>query len=313
LNQGGFNQNNSSLSYYDFDSKSLNPDIFKSVNGRILGDVANDVKVYGSKMYIVVNVSSTVEVIDFKTSKSIKQINLKNAQNVAMQPRSIIFNKNKAFISCFDGTVAVLDTASLNIEKNITVGNNPEQMAIANNKLYVANSGGLNYPNYDKTVSVIDLNSLIEIMKIPVTDNPTEVAADQYGDVYVKSSGNYNDIKPALTIIDSKTNLIKTKLDNFSGTNMIIVGDNAYFTTNHGASIFNVKTETVQKEQFISDGTSITSPYGISVNNLTGEVFITDAKDYASRGEVFCFDQNGKKNYSVITGLLPSTVIFTNK
>ena len=325
LNEGGFNQNNSSLSYYDYDGKSLELDIFKRENGRGLGDTGNDIQVYGSKMYIVVNASGTVEVINLKTTKSIKQINLKDVQNVNKQPRSIVFNKNKAFVSCFDGTVAVLDTATLSIEKYITVGNNPEQMAIANNKLYVANSGGLNFPNYDKTVSVIDLTSLIEIKKITIADNPTEVQADQYGDVYVKSAGNYGDINPTLTIIDSKTDLVKTKMDNFSGGNMTIAGDLAYFTlygspqigdippVSGNLKVFNVKTETLEKEKFITDDTFLTSPYGISVDNLTGEIFITDAKDYASKGEVFSFDKDGKKKYSLTVGLLPSAVIFINK
>lgn len=313
LNEGGFNQNNASLSYYDYDAKTLTADIFNQENHRGLGDTGNDAQIYGSKMYIVVNASSTVEVLNSKTAKSIKQVTLKTNKNVNRQPRFIVFNNNKAFISNFDGTVAVLDTASLTIEKYITVGDNPEQMAIANGKLYVANSGGLNYPNYDKTVSVIDLATLTEIKKITVTLNPNGVATDQYGDVYIKSVGNYDDVKPALTIIDSKTDLVKTTINDFKGSNMTIAGDLAFFTVTGGAKIFNVQTETVVKEQFVTDGTIITSPYGIDIDNLTGEVFITDAKNYASNGQVFCFDKDGKKKYVLTTGISPNGVIFINK
>ncbi|TAH00072.1 MAG: YncE family protein [Sphingobacteriales bacterium] len=313
LNEGGFNQNNSSLSYYDFEGKILTADIFKQENYRGLGDTGNDAQIYGSKMYIIVNASSTVEVLNARNAKSIKQFTFKTDQNVNRQPRYIVFNNNKAFISSYDGTVAVLDTASLTIEKYITVGRNPEQMAIANGKLYVANSGGLDYPNYDKTVSVIDLLTLTEIKKITVTLNPNGVTADQYGDVYIKSVGNYDDVKPTLTIIDSKTDLVKTTFDNFNGSNMTITGDLAFFTVTGGAKIFNVQTETVVKEQFVTDGTVITSPYGVDVDNLTGEVFITDAKNYTSRGEVFCFDKDGKKKYVLTTGISPNGVIFINK
>ncbi len=313
LNEGGFHSNNSSLSYYDYDTKSLTADIFKQENYRGLGDTGNDAQIYGSKMYIVVNASSTVEVLNARTAKSIKQIAFKTDAGVNRQPRFIVFNNNKAFISSFDGTVAVLDTATLNVEKYITVGRNPEQMAIANGKLYVANSGGLDYPNYDKTVSVIDLGTLTEIKKITVTLNPNGVAADQYGDVYIKSVGNYDDVKPALTIIDSKTDLVKTTFTNFNGSNMTITGNIAYFTIRGGAKTFNVITETVEKEQFVTDETTITTPYGVDVDNLTGEVFITDAKNYASNGQVFCFDKEGKKKYVLTAGVIPSGVIFINK
>ncbi len=311
LCEGSFNGNNSSLTYYDYDSKILTQDQFAKVNNRGLGDTGNDIKVYGSKMYIIVNVSSTIEVVNAKTAASIKNIKMDDAGK-DRQPRYIVFNKNKAFISSYDGTVAVMDTTSLTIEKYITVGRNPEQMAIANGKLYVANSGGLDFNNPDKTVSVIDLNTLTEIKKITVVVNPRGVAADQYGDVYVLSSGNYTDINASMAIIDSKTDLVK-KQNDFDGGSMIIKDDFAYISTYDHVKVYNVKTETIEKEDFITDGTTITSPYGVAVDNLTGEVFITDAKNYISNGEVFCFDKDGHKKYSIATGINPNNVVFINK
>lgn len=312
LSEGLMNSNNSTLTYYNYENKELVSDQFSALNGRGLGDTGSDIKVYGSKMYIVVNVSSTLEVLDAKTGLSIKKIDLKE-NNVGRQPRFIVFNKNKAFISNYDGTVAVLDTAALAIEKYIKVGSSPEQMAVANGKLYVANSGGINYPNYDKTVSVVDLNSLTEIKKITVVENPRGVVADQYGDVYVFSTGNYDDVKSSMATIDSKTDLVKTQVD-FSGGSMVINGDYGYIPTFDGkVKVFNVKTEKVEKENFITDDTKITAAYGIAVDELTGEVFVTDAKNYVTNGEVFCFDKEGKRKYSIQAGLLPNNVVFVNK
>ena len=322
LNEGLFNQNNSGLSYYDYDTKITVADQFFTANSRGLGDTGDDIQVYGSKMYIVVNVSSTLEVTNTKTAKSIKRIELKNG-TAGRQPTYIVFNKNKAFISSYDGTVAVLDTATLAIEKYITVGRNPERMAIANGKLYVANSGGLDYPNYDKTISVIDLNTLTETKKITVPINPRGVYADKYGDIYVSTPGNYDDIQPSLTIIDSKTDLVTKTIANFDAQTMAISGDYAYIA---GASynavtkesvayvkLFNVKTETVDKANFITDGTKIETPYGVTVDSVSGEVFVTDAKNYSTNGQVFCFGANGVKKYVLNTGLLPSKIVFINK
>lgn len=312
LCEGLFNANNTSLTYYNYDDKKLITDQFSSVNGRGLGDTGNDIKIYGSKMYIVVNVSSTLEIVDPQTGASIKKLDLKE-NNVGRQPRYITFNSNKAYISNFDGTVAVLDTASMEIEQYIKVGRNPEQMAISNGKLYVANSGGLDYPNYDNTVSVIDLNTLKETKKITVVENPRGVVADQYGDVYVLSTGNYSTVKSSMATIDSKTDQVKTAVD-FSGGSMVISGDYAYITASGGKlKVFNVKTEQLEKENFITDETKITSPYGVAVDELTGEVFVTDAKNYTTSGEVFCFDKDGKKKYSLTVGISPNNVVFINK
>jgi len=311
LCEGLFNGNNTSLAYYNYDDKQLTTDRFFAVNKRGLGDTGNDIKVYGSKMYIVVNVSSTLEIVNPHTGASLKKIDLKD-NGVGRQPRYIVFNKNKAFISNFDGTVAVLDTASMAIEQYIKVGRNPEQMAISNNKLYVANSGGLD-PTYDNSISVINLNTLKETKKITVVENPTVLAADQYGDIYVLSVGNYADVKPSMATIDSKTDEVKAELA-FSGGSMVISGDLAYIPASGGKlKVFNVKTEKIEKEDFITDGTKITTLYGVAVDDLTGEVFITDAKNYKTGGEVFCFDETGKKKYSINVGINPNNVVFVNK
>lgn len=313
LNEGGFNQNNSSLSYYNYDNQQLVTDQFTDVNKRGLGDTGNDIKIYGSKMYIVVNASSTLEILNPKNGVSIKKLDIKD-NNVGRQPRYIVFDKNKAYLSSFDGTVAVIDTASLAIEKYIKVGRNPEQMAISNGKLYVANSGGLDWATgYDNTVSVIDLKTQLEIKKITVVENPRGVVADQYGDVYVLSTGNYSTVKPSMAIINSNSDVVTSQKD-FSGGAMVINGDLAYITASGGkVKVYNVKTETLVKENFITDGTIVSTAYGVAVDELTNEVFVTDAKDYVSSGEVFCFDKEGKKKYSIKVGLLPNNVVFINK
>ena len=321
LSEGLFNANNSSLTYYNVGANVTVADKFSVRNGRGLGDTGNDIGVYGSKMYIVVNASNTVEVVDSRSAISLKQIPFVNGAT-GRQPRYIVFDKNKAYVSSYDGTVAVIDTTSLAIEKYITVGRNPERMAIANGKLYVANSGGLDYPNYDNTVSVVDLNSLTESKKITVTANPRGVYADQYGDVYILSSGDYASVLPAMAIIDSKTDAVTKAIANFSAAGMSINGDNAYITgsvydTDFNAvpfvKVFNVKTEIVTNEQFITDQTVIANPYGVNVNPATGDVFVTDAKDYKTNGTVFCFGSNGVKKYSLTTGINPNTVVFVNK
>ncbi len=309
LNQGLFNANNSTLSFYSYSTKAVSADVFSAANARGLGDTGNDIEIYGSKMYIVVNVSSTIEVVDPKTAKSIKQIKLFNGAT-GREPRYVAFYKGNAYISSYDGTVAVLDTATLGVSKNITVGRNPEQLVVANGKLYVANSGGLDYPNYDKTVSVIDLATGTVTKTLTVADNPQNVGTDNNGNVYVLSAGNYGDVGPSLAVIDDNTDVVKSQTD-FDGSGMVVQGDNAYFITSTGTiKVYNVKTQTVTTDNFITDGTVITTPYSLAVDGGTGEVFVTDAKDYTSAGAVYAFDKSGKKEYSINVGITPGKLAF---
>lgn len=319
LNEGNIGGNNSTLTYFSYATKTATPNIFSAVNaGAGIGDTGNDIQVYGSKMYIVVNISSTVEVVDPKTTKSIKQIRLFDG-SVARQPRFVVFDKNKAFISTYDGKVAVLDTATLTIDKYINVGRNPEQMVVSNGKLYVTNSGGLDSFTAlgpDKTVSVIDLTTLTETKKIEVGSNPINIAADAYGDVYVLSYGTDYPAKPVLTIINNVTDVVKSSasIDAGYAADFLINGDLAYYLTAAGkVKVYNVKTDAVSNENFISDGTTLTVPYSLAIDRTTGELFVTDAIDYRSNGLLFAFDKTGKKEYSVTVGVNPGAVAFVNK
>ena len=73
MNSGKWQSNNATLDYYDFETKDLNTKVFSSVNGRGLGDTANDIMVYGSKMYITVSESNTVEITDLN-AKSLNSV-----------------------------------------------------------------------------------------------------------------------------------------------------------------------------------------------------------------------------------------------
>jgi len=315
LNQGGFGANNSTLTYYDYATKQLTADLYKTINGTDLGDTGNDAEIYGSKMYIVVNVSNVVDVVNAKTGKLIKQNSLVN-NGVGRQPRSIAFYKGNAFITSYDGTVAVMDTASLAITQYITVGRNPEQLVVSNGKLYVANSGGLSFGNPDNTVSVIDLGTLTETKKITVIANPVTMAADNYGHVYVLSLGDFASIQGGLTIIDNTTDVAKSQTTLSLGYNipMAANGDYVYYPTlDNKIAVYNAKTQTAGVANFITDGTALTSPYAIAVDSLSGEVFVSDAKDYSSNGTLYAFDKTGKKEYSITTGINPGRIIFVNK
>jgi len=311
LNQGVQNDNNSTLSFYDYTSKSTTADIFQSVNNRGLGDTGNDIEIYGSKMYIVVNVSSTLEVVNPGTAKSIKQIKFFNG-TVAREPRDVVFYKGNAYVSSYDGTVAVIDTNTLTITKYITVGRNPEQLVVANGKIYVANSGGLDYPNYDNTVSVIDATTNTVTKTLTVVINPQNITADANGNVYVLSAGDYTTIPSSLAIIDDNADVVKSQA-NFDASTFIVEGSNGYFITSEGkVGVYDTSTQTVSNANFISDGTSITTPFAVAANASTGEVFVTDAKNYTTNGQVFAFDKTGKQEYNFTVGINPGKIAFFN-
>lgn len=313
LNEGNWGAGNTTLTYYNVATKTATTDYFFNKNGSGLGDTGNDMIKHGKKMYIVMNISSYVQVTDL-AGTHVKKIDFKDAGGAARQPRYAVAYKNKVLVSSYDGTVAVIDTASLTIDKFITVGSNPEQMAISGDKLFVANSGGLNLV-MDSTVSVIDLASYTEIFKIKVKQNPNAVVADNAGNVYVACIGNYGDVEPGLFKINAFTNVVTYRNDEIAVGDMRFHNGFLYTTGGYlgGAVVSKLNTATLTPEgtSFIKDGTTITTPYSLDIDTDNGDVYVTDAKNYTSSGEVFCFDKDGKKKFSFMTtpGITPTRVV----
>lgn len=199
----------------------------------------------------------------------------------------------------------------------------PEEMVIRDNKLYVANSGGYRVPNYDNTVSVIDLNTFKEIKKIVVGINLHRMELDSDNNIYVSSRGDYKYTSSNTYIIGKNDMVIKT-LD-LPCSNMTASGDSIYMysvewshiTQSNTVSyaIVNTKSRNIVSRNFITDGTEkrIKVPYGLAINPDTKEIFVTDAKDYVSPGTLYCFTPDGKKKWEVTTGDIPAHIVFTRK
>ncbi|GAA4313206.1 hypothetical protein GCM10023149_08870 [Mucilaginibacter gynuensis] len=329
LNEGNMNMNKASLDYVDFTTGIYRKNIYGQANPSVvkgLGDVGNDIGVYGSKLYVVVNVSNKLEILDVKTSKSIKKLDIINC-------RYVTFHNGKAYVSAYlgkvgdpkapNGIVAEIDTATLQITRQVIVGRQPEEMAIVGDKLYIANSGGYSPAKYESTVSVIDLNSFTEVKRIEVAINLDRVKADRYGDLYVTSRGDYYNIPSKLFVIDTHTDAVKKVFD-IAASNLCIDDDVAYLYATEWSyplqkniisyNMINVKDETLLDKKFITDGTEkqIAIPYGIMVNPVTKEVFVTDAKDYVTPGTLYCFDPAGKKKWQVTTGDIPAHMAFVH-
>jgi hypothetical protein len=310
LNEGNWNVNNSTITYYNLETGEVTEDIFEATNHRKLGDTGNDLQQYGHKLYCVMNVSEVIEVMDLKC-KSLKQISL-----TGKQPRKIAFHEGKAYVCCFDGDVVQIDTFTLTIGAMRQAGRNPESLCVANDKLYVANSGGLDFPNYDNTVSVFNLATFSLTKTITVALNPSIIKTDPVsGYVYLVSKGNYDNVSAVLQKIDSQTdNVVQTynqPVYNFALDGNIayvnhVVYENSY-PQSLGIKVLNLQTGDMSVNLFITDNTTLQQPYGIHVIN--GHIFITDVFSYTLNGDAYCFDKTGKKLYKFEAGVSPAVVL----
>lgn len=331
LNEGNMGSNKSTLDFFDYTTGTYRRNIYAEINPSVvkeLGDVGNDIIIYGSKLYAVINASNKIEVMDAKTTKRIKTIQLQNC-------RYMTFKGGKIYASSYagpidlnpnspPGKVVEIDTVSLAIQREVVVGYQPEEMEIVGNQLFVANSGGYMFPNYDKTVSVVDLTTFKQTKKIDVAINLHRLKKDNYGDLYVSSRGDYYGIPSSLFLVDAATGIVKKDF-HVAVSGMTIVNDKLYYYGNEfnynthtytkTSGIIDVKTEQIISNKIIDQNymNDIKAPYGLAVNPYTEDIYITDARNYVSTGFVYCFDKNGKFKWKTEGGNIPAHFAFLYK
>lgn len=313
LCEGLYQQNNSTLSFVNFNTNQALNNFFFNTSKRALGDTGNDMIRYGGKVYAIMNGSSTVEVISGVTGVTIKQISMMNG-SVPKQPRSVAFYEDKILVSCYDGFVDVIDTTTYEIEQRIQVGSNPEGLAVSNGKLYVANSGGLNYPNLDSTVSVVNLTNFTEETKITVGLNPSSVEVDDQGDIYVITRGDFASVPSRLHKLNPSTNAVTHfAFDASSITRMnsnFLIGYADFASGENRVALFNPTTDVVTNASYI-DLSGVQTLYGIAYHAGRNRVYISDAMDFVTTGYVFEFDPaTGAQTQSYHVGLNPSKIVF---
>lgn len=317
MNSGKWQSNNATLDYYDLETKDLNTKVFASVNGRGLGDTANDIMVYGSKMYIAISESNTIEITDLD-AKSLKTISPKDDAGQPQSPRYLTSYGGKVYVTLFDGHLAEIDTTSMEITKKIPVGPNPYQVREVGGKLYVANSGGYN-PVQDSTLSVVDPVAFVEEKKIVVGLNPMYMGADSDGELYVVCSGNFSNIKASIKRVDLKA---ETSTSIYTNDNIMMgmANDKLYVVQSENDAnwqpvntkfiAYDAKTDTEISDNFITDGTSVEGVYSLNVNPADGNIYI-GTSDYVSTGDMFIFSAEGKKiDQLAVSGINPMGVGF---
>jgi YVTN family beta-propeller protein len=315
LSEGNFNQNNSTLAKYDIETGTLIKDYFREINLRGLGDVGNDMLQYGSKLYIVMNVSGTIEVVDTSSGKSIRQIQMKQEDKSSKLPRQIAAHEGKVYVTSYDDTVTRIDTVTLEQDASIEVGLDPDGIVISNNKIYVANSGGLNYlNNYNNTLSIIDIASFTVDKEIEVGVNPTNIGKDNRGNIYLTALGNYTDIESVFQKISSTG--IVTTIEKITSPGRFVVFENkAYiiqgsYGNPYRVLVYDCLNDQIVTDNFVTDNTEIGIIHSIDIDEKTGDIFIMET-DYVTPGTVYCFTKDGKLKYKIpAVGLIPTAIAF---
>lgn len=312
----GSGSNKGDFSYYDFTSQEVMNNVFALRNANdALGDGANHMCIYGSKMYVTLNGSAQIKITDLE-GKLLKEIPLLDEANKPLKPRYLASHGNYVYFSAYGGSVQRIDTASLNLNaEKIQVGDFPEAMSVVGNKLFVNNSKYTDKNVTDKgnTVSVIDLVSFKKIKDIEVATNPynqSVAAAD--GNVYIVSQEDWNGPHTLQRI--NPTTYEVTPLGEASA--IANYGNILYAYYSVGTpwlKTFDLKTNKFSDKEFINVS-KFSYINGMNVNPLNGDLYLCDSPDYGRvEGNVHIYNTEGKEIKKIEVGHSPAGAFFPIK
>ena len=188
LNEGGFTHGNASITFLNYTGDSLTHEIFSKVNNRPLGDVLQSAKTSGDKLYLVVNNSNKIEVVNKNTFEEQGVIEGLDG------PRFMEVIGDKGYVTQWGagGAVKVIDLNTFSVTNTIAVGNGPEGIIAHNGNLLIANKGG--FAN-DSTLSIINTTTEEVEKTVQVGVRPNNFVIDVNNDVWVICAGAtiYND------------------------------------------------------------------------------------------------------------------------
>jgi len=304
LNEGNFGFGNSSLSVIDFKTQQIQNKVFEGANQKKLGDVAQSILVVDSLAFIAVNNSNSIFVVGITDFKQIKEIKVTGA------PRYLVRYKNEILVSTMGANALFsISLSDYSLTKKVSLSNWGwlEEMQIQGDKLYACN----------RTKNKIDLVNLETNQlesQIIVGKDPESIVADSSGDVWVLCTGGFdkNDREKAsiYKIRESSSTLMFRFADIENSPTRLRMsksGDKLYFINN---GLYQFSLNSIGEPVSILAQSSGQVFYGLGINPANGNLFLTNAKDYQSSGEILELDGNASVIQKFNTGFIPQAMGF---
>lgn len=296
LNEGGYNKGNASLDTYNPKNGEVAADAFSKKNNRPLGDVLQSATRIGDNVYLVVNNSGKIEIVDRNTFESKGQI------TGLGQPRFMLkVSDNKAYVTNFSNEITIINLSSNTKSGSIVVPGLNEGITMAGDKVFTTNF-------FHRKVYVINpaTDALADSIILTGTANGVITDANKKLWILVDSSGasgaKFMRINPTSFAVEESLSFPAGK----SAIKATISGDGKkiYYLSGDGLFSFDITAASLPT-------TPVKSGYfyGLGVDPSEGSVYISDALDFNQKGVVYRFKPSGD-TLSFKAGIIPGGFFF---
>ncbi|MBP3193200.1 DUF5074 domain-containing protein [Natronogracilivirga saccharolytica] len=317
LNEGAFGQGNASLTVYEPETGQAVNNVFFNENDRPLGDVGNHAAIIDDKLYIVVNNSQKIEVVDPETYQSLGTINIDTGEHDG-SPRQIAgIGDRKAYVTNLYGdNVSIIDLDLMEETGQIDAGPGPEGIVVAEGYAFVALSGlGLG-----NEVAVIDIQNHELVKTLEVGDNPVHITRSPDGMIWSVGTGNFGfdenqEFDPEyetfgeIVIIDPVSLEVTDRLETGGHPGKLTFPDENFGLLHlDGLQKVDVVSPALNEEPFLER--SLHAFDVAAGGDDRFQLYVTTAPDFSSSGKVIRYDDQGSPVDSFQAGIGPKSMAF---
>ncbi len=281
--EGNFQYGNASLSAINLEENTIENDVFQRVNGFGIGDVLQSMLHVGDSLFLVVNNSGLIRIVNDSTFEEIAVIEGFNS------PRYMLMvGGHRALVSDYGGkTVSVVDLVKAKITGQIPAPLWTERMTMTENRIYIS-------AMTDSSLVIIDKTTLEMEAKINLGIQPNYLFTLN-GEVIVCGNGKAGS---RILSIDQLNQIsdIHSFDSRLSGASFY--GENAYLLFRN--TLVQLNLMTFQSRSFEHKAQT---PYSVFVDQ--SGVYISDVLDYLSKGKVLVYDDHFEHKSTYRTGLIP--------
>lgn len=320
VNEGNFTYENASLTYYDIASGEVTQEVFFNKNQLPLGDVAVSMHIRDSLGYVVVNNSGRIYILNTRTFA------FKGKITGLTSPRNIHFvAPEKAYVTdLYSRAITIVNPVTMEITGSMDVSNQDKEFGQHSTEQMVQ-FGSYVYTNcwsYDNQVLIIDSETDRVVDSVEVIKQPNSMVLDKNHALWVLSDGGWEGSPfgyetPGMMRIAASATEADPIIRFSDGERPAALrsngaADTLYFINRH---IYRMPADPgAEPEVFIEspyEEGSWGGFYGLSVDPVTSEVYVTDALDFSQPGVVYRYSPAGIPVDTFQAGIVPGAMTFT--
>ncbi len=309
INEGNFSAANGNLTVYNAQEQTVDPTPIEDANGTPLGDVAQSAYTIGDEVWIPINASNKIIILDPETYKIKSQI------TGITTPRFGCLSGDKFYIgNAFGNQFYSIDISSHQVTSVMVPHAGITDMVAYGGKIYMTASDTANTNIYVYDPSTMTIADSIETY-IGKSPQAIELIDDE---LFVLCGSSwygipYTMVRVDLTTADGASNLLPAGeyKDILAYQGKLYLLANHYATTSgpNGVYVYD-QSQSNSLQEVVKTPSDVSTFYSFGIDPANGEIYLGDAKSYTVNGEIYRYSNSGELIDNFESGLLPAFFLF---